>query len=599
MVIKAAIYTRVSTSAQEDGTSPETQEHRCREEIARQGWELVGVYYDGGVSGSRSSRPQLDQLRAACLSGEVEVIVANTLDRFTRDEEQWFEFTKNVPVRIVTLDGVDTGTDDRLLSGIRVLIAADERRKIYGRTMSGRLARVEEGHWVGGDPPFGHAVVDAVESENRRRVPRKLVVDEAEAAIVRRAAELLIDELHSTAKTAELLNAEGLLRRPSRYDRNGAARRWDSYTLRKMLKRESLMGRYTWAKLASAKEQPITVSIPAVLDEGRWLELQAVLRKSERRPYVATNVYPLSGRVISTCGNRYVGFTSHPEQGRLMRCTGKKQAPRCGCRQLRARDLEMSVWEAVYELLTDQDRLLALAPGGEEATRDAGVAVKEIARIDALIAQKEKAMTDRAADALVAGVSPDVIAKAVEQIESDLEVLRDQRAEMSSWHTQTAESEARKERLRYFVKLARVLMNPPLEVMHEVFRLLDIEVELVEHDGPPEIKVRGQVTSEAVDQIGRRARDLSGIACSPRTSSFGTSGGTARSRARARSTRTSRGSGRSSSGLRAIASSSTCGGWATSWWTEATGLGFQGWFRRRDSSRRMPASSRKATAGMS
>lgn len=266
---------------------------------------------------------------------------------------------------------------------------------------------------------------------------------------------LLINELHSTARTAELLNAEGMLRRPSRYDRTGPPRRWDSYDLRKMLKSESLMGCYTWAKKPSAKEQSFTVEIPAVLSESRWLELQAVLSKSERRPYAATN----------------------------------------------------------FELLTDEERLLALAPGGEEATRDASVAVKEIARIDALIAQKEKAITDRAAVALVAGLAPEVIAKAVEQIEGDLEVLREQRVEMASWHTETAESESRKERLRYFVKLVQVLMNPPLEVMHEVFRLLDVEVELIDEDGGPTITVRGQVTTEAVDQIGRRARDLSGIAC--------------------------------------------------------------------------------------
>src|SRR6266511_5629027 len=87
--MNAAIYIRVSTSRQEDGTSPEVQEKRCREHIAQQGWALAEppLYHDGGVSGSLASRPQLDQLRAACLAGEVEVIVANTLDRFTRDEE--------------------------------------------------------------------------------------------------------------------------------------------------------------------------------------------------------------------------------------------------------------------------------------------------------------------------------------------------------------------------------------------------------------------------------------------------------------------------------------------------------------------------------
>jgi hypothetical protein len=237
-----------------------------------------------------------------------------------------------------------------------------------------------------------------------------------------------------------------------------------------------------------------------------------VLRKTERRAYSATNVYPLSGRVVSPCGKRYVGFTTHPERGRLMRCSGKKHAPRCNCHQQRARDLELRVWEAVYELLTDEERLLALAPGGEQAARDAGAAAKEIARIDSLIAQKEKAITDRAAEALVAGLAPEVIAKAVAQIEDDLTVLRDQRAEMSCWHSETVESEARKERLRYFVKLAQVLMNPPLEVMHEVYRLLDVEVELGENLAQPMITVRGKLTTEAIDQIGRRARDLSGIA---------------------------------------------------------------------------------------
>ena len=137
-----------------------------------------------------------------------------------------------------------------------------------------------------------------------------------------------------------------------------------------------------------------------------------------------------------------------------------------------------------------------------------------------------------------------MIAKAVEQIEADLDVLRDQRSEMSSWHTQTAESEARKERLRYFVELAQVLMYRPLEVMHEVFRLLDIEVELVEDDGPPTIN-RGHVTTEAVDQIGRRARDLSGIASSGRRSCSATSGASGRWGPRERSTATPAGCGTS------------------------------------------------------
>jgi hypothetical protein len=102
----------------------------------------VTVVGPGFVATLAMGTPLGVAFRGRAIDESAEVIVANTLDRFTRDEEQWFEFTKNVPVRIFTLDGVDTGTDDRLLSGIRVLIAADGRRKIYARTMSGRLARI-------------------------------------------------------------------------------------------------------------------------------------------------------------------------------------------------------------------------------------------------------------------------------------------------------------------------------------------------------------------------------------------------------------------------------------------------------------------------
>jgi DNA invertase Pin-like site-specific DNA recombinase len=44
--MKAAIYRRVSTSGQEDGTSLDVQERECREYAAKQGYEVVADYCD-------------------------------------------------------------------------------------------------------------------------------------------------------------------------------------------------------------------------------------------------------------------------------------------------------------------------------------------------------------------------------------------------------------------------------------------------------------------------------------------------------------------------------------------------------------------------
>jgi DNA invertase Pin-like site-specific DNA recombinase len=512
--MRAAAAGRVSTKRQEDGNSLPVQRRECLGYIERESWQLVGEYFEA-ASGFKEQhkRRELDRLIEDCRAGNVDVVVVSKLDRFGRNLRHLVNLSselRDLGVRLVFVkQNIDTDTaTGRLFFHVLAAIAEFEWETTRERTLSGRRESLADEYWVGGDPPFGHMVVDAFPSDGQRKVPRRLEVNEDEARVVRRAAELLIDEMHSTSKAAEILNAEGLLRRPHRNKRDGQPRRWDSYQLRRILKFESLAGRWTWGKRGSTGET-ITFAIPPVLDEGRWHELKAVLRKSERQPYAQTNVYPLSGRIESPCGGHYVGFTSQPGKGRMMRCSGKKHAPRCSCPNLRASDVEQAVWKETYDLITDESRLLALAPGGPAAQRDSSAAAKEMSRLDTLIAQKEQARTQRAADALVAGLDPALIQAAVKQIEDDLAILHSQRQEMESWHVETAESEERKKRLRYFAKLAQVLMAPPLHVQHEVFRLLDVQATVVpgEH---PKIALTGELRNDAMDRIAQTVQDLAG-----------------------------------------------------------------------------------------
>ena len=85
------------------------------------------------------------------------------------------------------------------------------------------------------------------------------------------------------------------------------------------------------------------------------------------------------------------------------------------------------------------------------------------------------------------------------------------------------------------------------------------------------VAVRGETVHLAGKEFELLSRSpTSRTASSRRTSCSATSGATGRSRARAHSTRTSRGCARSSSGPRTTASSSTCGAWATSSSIEAS-----------------------------
>ena len=69
---RVAIYARVSTK--DKGQNPEMQLSELREYCGRRGWKVTGEYVDVGVSGSKSSRPQLDRLMRDARLRRVDVI---------------------------------------------------------------------------------------------------------------------------------------------------------------------------------------------------------------------------------------------------------------------------------------------------------------------------------------------------------------------------------------------------------------------------------------------------------------------------------------------------------------------------------------------
>ena len=56
---RAALYARVSTIGH--GQDVGLQLDELRQVAAQRGWDVVGIYEDAGVSGTRTSRPGLDQ----------------------------------------------------------------------------------------------------------------------------------------------------------------------------------------------------------------------------------------------------------------------------------------------------------------------------------------------------------------------------------------------------------------------------------------------------------------------------------------------------------------------------------------------------------
>jgi site-specific DNA recombinase len=103
--LKAAIYARYSSDNQRDASIAD-QLRVCREFAARHGWTIVQEFTDHAISGATLLRSGFQALMRAALNERFDVVLAEALDRFSRDQEDTAALFKRLTfagVNIVTL----------------------------------------------------------------------------------------------------------------------------------------------------------------------------------------------------------------------------------------------------------------------------------------------------------------------------------------------------------------------------------------------------------------------------------------------------------------------------------------------------------------
>lgn len=137
--MRVALYARVSTL---NGQHPEMQLAELREYASRRGWKLVGEYVDEGVSGSKESRPQLNQLMADAHRRRFEIVLVWKVDRFGRSLKHLVNALADLDaygIAFVSLrDNLDLSTPSgRLMFQIIGAMAEFERALIQERVRAG------------------------------------------------------------------------------------------------------------------------------------------------------------------------------------------------------------------------------------------------------------------------------------------------------------------------------------------------------------------------------------------------------------------------------------------------------------------------------
>jgi hypothetical protein len=429
----------------------------------------------------------------AVRAGDLDVVVVAKLDRFSRSLRHLVntipELEDSGVAFVSVAESIDgTTATGRLFRSVIGAFAEFERERITERMLEGHQRTAEAGGWTGGPPPFGYRAV-------RRGRQTVLEPDEGgEADTVRLAVDLVLDHGVSCYEAARRLNALG--RGPRR------AERWRHQNLRRVLKDPALAGKWAWGR-RSDRVDLVEVAIPPVIEPDRWVLLQQALERTATGPKGKTRFYLLTGRLTAPCGERYTGLWRKDRERRYYRCSGSRADLRkadgpCGCGSLVADDIEQAVWREVAGLLREPERLLQLASAYfSERADQTSVEDGQLADVERRIANLEEAVGARAADALRAGLSHDVIRRAVAQLESELDALRRHRAELYAWAEQVA---AESERMAGLARLAEVA-HKRLDTMSAVERravldLLDVRVavrDAGDRRRSPQIRIEGHV----------------------------------------------------------------------------------------------------------
>ena len=189
---QVALYLRVSRSDQ----TTKNQQRELEAVAKRQGWTIVQIYADTGISGAkgRDKRPGLDALLKGVARRDFELVAAWSVDRLGRSLQDLLSTLQELHAKSVDLylhqQGLDTTTPaGRAMFSMLGVFAEFERAIIQERIKSGLARAKAEGRRLG--RPTVAAEVEASIRKARqsgmgmRRIARELGVG---TSVVQRVA---------------------------------------------------------------------------------------------------------------------------------------------------------------------------------------------------------------------------------------------------------------------------------------------------------------------------------------------------------------------------------------------------------------------------
>ena len=264
--MKAALYARYSSDNQRDA-SIEDQLRICRARAEREGWTIIDSYTDRAISGASLLRPGVQELISDALKSRFDVILAESLDRLSRDQEDIAGLYKRMRFAGVSIVTLSEGEVSELHIGLKGTMGALFLKDLADKTRRGLRGRVEKGR-SGGGLCYGYDVIRTADPDDRG----EREINPAEANVVRRIFRDYLSG-QSSRTIAMTLNREGIS--------GPQGKGWGPSTIHGNPKRgtgvlnnELYIGRLVWNRLRYMKDPDTGKRVSRPNPESEWVVQQ-------------------------------------------------------------------------------------------------------------------------------------------------------------------------------------------------------------------------------------------------------------------------------------------------------------------------------------
>jgi len=317
------VYTlyRVSTKQQVDKTKDDIpmQREACHEFADRMGWTIGKEFLEKGVSGfkvSASDRDAIQDLKAAALNKEFDILLVFMFDRIGRiDDETPFivEWFVKQGIRVWSVQEGEQRFEshvDKLMNYIRFWQASGESEKTSMRIKTRMQQLITEGIYRGGPVSFGYTLEDKGRLNKKGKPIYDLAVEPEEAEIVREIFDKTVKDGYGSFRIANNLNKRGIK------THNGSS--FQCNTILRILRNKLYCGYMVSGENSSPQLKELQIVDEKVFEQAQFIldERQKKNEENRKIAYQTKSSALLSGIMYCAhCGGKLTSI-SHTDRRR-------------------------------------------------------------------------------------------------------------------------------------------------------------------------------------------------------------------------------------------------------------------------------------------